>query len=111
MVPSRAERKRLGIRAPGAERAIAVTTEILDRTGYEPYRDDIGCMRLRSCPFHALADENRDLVCHMNESLIDGVVRGLGNDTVDVVLDPIPGECCVRLESPAAKETSERRVS
>jgi predicted ArsR family transcriptional regulator len=79
---------------------MAVAGEVLAETGYEPYRDD-GCVRLRSCPFHALAERDRDLVCGMNERLVEGVVRGLGNETVDVVLDPIPGQCCVRLSPPA----------
>jgi predicted ArsR family transcriptional regulator len=96
----RAERTRRGIPAPGPERAMAVAGEVLAETGYEPYRDD-GCVRLRSCPFHALAERDRDLVCGMNERLVEGVVRGLGNETVDVVLDPIPGQCCVRLSPPA----------
>lgn len=96
----RAERKRLGIPSPGPERAMAVTTQILEETGYEPYRDDRGCVRLRSCPFHELANQERELVCHMNERLIEGIVRGLGNETLDVVLQPVPGECCVRLEPP-----------
>jgi predicted ArsR family transcriptional regulator len=96
----RAERQRRGIPPPGAERAMAVTTEILEETGYEPYRDDRGCVRLRSCPFHVLAEQERDLVCGMNERLVEGIVRGLGNDTLGVVLEPVPGECCVRVESP-----------
>jgi predicted ArsR family transcriptional regulator len=96
----RAERQRRGIPPPGAERAMAVTTEILEETGYEPYRDDRGCVRLRSCPFHGLAEQERDLVCGMNERLVEGIVRGLGNDTLGVVLEPVPGECCVRVESP-----------
>lgn len=95
-----AERRRLGIPPPGAERAMAVSTRVLEDTGYEPYRDDEGSVRLRSCPFHALAEEDRDLVCSMNQCLVEGVVRGLGNETVDVVLDPIPGQCCVRLSMP-----------
>ena len=97
----RAERHRRGIPPPGPERAMAVTTQVLEDTGYEPYRDDRGCVRLRSCPFHGLAEQARDLVCGMNERLIEGVVRGLGNDTLGVVLEPVPGECCVRLEPPA----------
>jgi predicted ArsR family transcriptional regulator len=101
----RGERERLGIRAPGAERAMAVTTDVLERTGYEPYRDEHGCVRVRNCPFHALAEDNRDLVCRMNESFVRGIVRGLGNETVDVVLDPVPGECCVRLE-PSSRRSS-----
>jgi predicted ArsR family transcriptional regulator len=96
----RSERRRLGIARPGPERAIKVTTDVLEERGYEPYRDDQGCVRLRSCPFHALAEQDRDLVCGMNERLIDGVVRGLGNDNVRVVFEPVPGECCVRVEPP-----------
>ena len=100
-----AERRRLGIPRPGAERAMAVSTGVLEDTGYEPYRDGEGSVRLRNCPFHALAEEDRDLVCSMNQCLVEGVVRGLGNQTVDVVLDPILGQCCVRLSmpSPAAR--------
>jgi predicted ArsR family transcriptional regulator len=96
----RTERRRRAIAPPGPERALAVTTQILEETGYEPYRDDRGCMRLRSCPFHDLAEQERDLVCGMNERLIEGVVRGLGNETLDVVLDPVPGQCCVRIDPP-----------
>jgi predicted ArsR family transcriptional regulator len=97
------ERERRGIPPLGPERAIAVTAEVLEGTGYEPYRDDEGCVRLGNCPFHALAEEDRDLVCRMNESLIEGVVRGLGNDNVGVVLDPVPGGCCVKLTPPVAR--------
>jgi predicted ArsR family transcriptional regulator len=102
----RAERKRLGIPPPGPERAMAVATQILEETGFEPYRDDRGCVRLRSCPFHELAEQGRDLVCDMNERLVEGIVRGLGNETLGVVLDPVPGECCVRLEPPVRRERS-----
>ena len=78
---------------------MTVATEILEEAGYEPYREK-GCVRLRSCPFHRLAEQERDLVCGVNERLVEGIVRGLGNDTLGVVLDPIPGQCCVRLEPP-----------
>jgi predicted ArsR family transcriptional regulator len=80
-----------------------VATRILEERGYEPYREPDGCVRLRSCPFHALAEQDRDLVCNINERMIDGVVRGLGNDSVDVVFDPVPGECCVRLTPPGGR--------
>jgi len=79
---------------------MAVATQVLEETGYEPYRDEGGRVRLRSCPFHGLAEQDRDLVCSMNECLVEGIVRGLGNETVGVVLEPVPGECCGRLEPP-----------
>lgn len=96
-----AERQRLGIPPPGPERALAVTTRILEETGFEPYRDEVGRVRLRSCPFHGLAEQARDVVCSMNERLVEGIVRGIGNDTLNISLEPVPGECCVKLEPPA----------
>lgn len=97
----RAERQRRGIAPPGPERAMAATAHVLDETGYEPYRDDRGCLRVRNCPFHALAEQERDLVCGMNQRLVEGIVRGLGNETLEVVSEPVHGECCVRVEPPA----------
>jgi predicted ArsR family transcriptional regulator len=100
----RSERRPRGISGrPGAERAIAAATEVLEERGYEPYPEPDGCVRLRSCPFHALAERDRDLVCGINEELIEGLVRGLGNETLDVVFDPVPGECCVRLTPPGGR--------
>jgi predicted ArsR family transcriptional regulator len=99
----REEQSRRGIPPPGPDRAMAVTAEILEETGYEPYRGDGGCLRVRNCPFHRFAEQERDLVCGMNEQLVEGIVRGLGNETLDVVLDPVPGECCVRVDLPARR--------
>jgi predicted ArsR family transcriptional regulator len=82
---------------------MAVTAEILEETGYEPYRRDDGCLRVRNCPFHRFAEQDRELVCGMNERLVEGIVRGLGNETLDVVLDQVPGECCVRVDLPARR--------
>jgi predicted ArsR family transcriptional regulator len=98
-----AQRRQLRLSSPGPERTMNVATRILEERGYEPYREPDGCVRLRSCPFHALAEQDRDLVCNINERMIDGVVRGLGNDSVDVVFDPVPGECCVRLTPPGGR--------
>jgi len=96
----REERNRRRIPAPGPDRAMAVTAEILEETGYEPYRGDGGCLRVRNCPFHRLAEQDRDLVCGMNERLVEGIVRGLGNESLDVVRDQVPGGCCVRVDLP-----------
>jgi predicted ArsR family transcriptional regulator len=81
---------------PGAERALSIATDVLSRCGYEPYADE-GAVRFHNCPFHALAEQNRDLVCSLNKELVQGIVTGLGNRTLPVALAPIPGECCVRL--------------
>ncbi|GAA4633677.1 helix-turn-helix domain-containing protein [Actinoallomurus vinaceus] len=66
--------------------------------GYEPYREG-GRLRLRNCPFHALAAEFPPLVCGMNLALLEGLVEGLGATGVVARMDPRPGECCVVLDS------------
>jgi len=71
----------------------AVDTLLRDR-GYEPYEDD-GVVRLRNCPFDALAQDHRDLVCGMNHALLRGLVAALGVPEHAVRLDPREGCCCV----------------
>ncbi|MGH2655174.1 MAG: helix-turn-helix transcriptional regulator [Actinomycetota bacterium] len=90
-------RRELGLRPPGKERALSVTEDVLRDAGYEPYRQQGQGIRLYNCPFHVLARQAPELVCAMNRAFIDGLVRGLGNETVEVALEPTPGECCVVL--------------
>jgi predicted ArsR family transcriptional regulator len=72
---------------------------VLGERGYEPYAEG-GKVRLRNCPFHALAEEQPLLVCSMNLALCQGLLEGLGDDPGRAALDPRPGECCVSLEPP-----------
>lgn len=102
-----AERDRLRLPPPGAERTMAVATDVLSVCGYEPYAGEDGAVCLRSCPFHALVEQNRDIVCTLNRELVAGVVSGLGNETVDVALEPTTGECCVKLHPPEGTKRSE----
>ena len=83
----------------GPERALAIAEGVLQDHGYEPYRAGPGEVRLRNCPFHRLARQNPDLVCAMNQSFIDGLIRGLENESVEVALEPSPTECCVTLRN------------
>jgi predicted ArsR family transcriptional regulator len=96
---ARPVRVREHLSRPGPERTMHAASEVLAGCGYEPYAAD-GAVRLRSCPFHDLAERNRDIVCSLNRDLVEGVVRGLGNETVDVVLAPAPAGCCVELRPP-----------
>lgn len=91
------EAKRL--RPPGAERTLAVAREILEEYGYEPFEGPPQQVALRNCPFHALSAYAPELICPMNHAFVEGVVRGLGNESVVVDLIPTPGQCCVRLRS------------
>lgn len=67
----------------------------LEAGGYEPQADDTGTIRLRNCPFHALAQQHRPLVCGTNLALAEGITRGVGATDLRPVLDPQPGYCCV----------------
>ena len=70
---------------------------LLRERGYEPYEDEAGVIRLRNCPFHAIAQSHPDVVCDMNLSLLGAVLAGLDAD-VQAVLEPGPGRCCVAIK-------------
>lgn len=89
-------REKRRLRPPGAERAMAVASEVLEEYGFEPARTETE-VSLKNCPFHALAQHAPGLVCQMNQGFVDGLMRGLGNETVQVHLEPTEGQCCVRL--------------
>ena len=72
---------------------------VLEQHGYEPHRRDDEIV-LTNCPFHALAEQHRDLVCGMNLDLLTGVIDGAGDaDLLDARLAPEPGYCCVRVKT------------
>jgi predicted ArsR family transcriptional regulator len=79
-------------RRPLVERLIG----LLARHGYEP-RLAGGVVTMANCPFHALAEEHRDLVCRMNHDLLCGVVEEAGLPPGATRLDPEPGRCCVTI--------------
>ena len=89
-------RKEMRLRPPGKERALALAAQVLEERGYEPYPAE-GSIRLRNCPFHAMARHAPELVCRMNRSFIEGIIRGMGNESLEAALEPTPGECCVVL--------------
>ena len=90
------------LRSPGDKRTLELSREVLYERGYEPYLDEQGGIRLRNCPFHELAQQSVEIVCGLNQAFIDGFLKGLGNDSVTAVLDPQPGQCCVRLQESEA---------
>lgn len=76
----------------------------LEAGGYEPQLDDTRTIRLRNCPFDALAQRHRSLVCGTNLALAEGITRGAGADEWQPVLDPQPGYCCVTFLPSGAAE-------
>ncbi|MFF4397314.1 helix-turn-helix transcriptional regulator [Streptomyces sp. NPDC001480] len=54
-------------------------------------------IRMRNCPFHAVAERFPPLVCGMNLALLEGL---FGTDgPVRARMDARPGECCVVVEA------------
>jgi predicted ArsR family transcriptional regulator len=84
-------------RRPSRRRLRKALIETLDARGYQPLETPSGEIRLANCPFHALVDEHRDLVCGMNLALADGLLDGLRSDRLTARLDPQPGQCCVAI--------------
>ncbi|MFH8712515.1 transcriptional regulator [Streptomyces zaomyceticus] len=99
---------------------------VLAARGYEPHLEDIGgpesthadadaqasavadtdadsagaaarVVRMRNCPFHAVAERFPPLVCGMNLALLEGLLGADG--PVRARMDARPGECCVVVEA------------
>jgi predicted ArsR family transcriptional regulator len=97
-------RRHLG-RRPSVDRLLDRACGVLRDYGFEPVRinDEI---RLRNCPFDAIAKDHTALVCGMNRTIAEGLVTGLGAEGIDVRLDPMPGTCCVALAAVGRKPRS-----
>ncbi|MFF4429602.1 helix-turn-helix transcriptional regulator [Streptomyces sp. NPDC001513] len=93
--------------------------EVLAARGYEPHLEGVGnaegeaagaaagaaageagtaapVVRMRNCPFHAVAERFPPLVCGMNLALLEGLLGADG--PVRARMDARPGECCVVVE-------------
>ncbi|MFF7603628.1 helix-turn-helix transcriptional regulator [Streptomyces parvulus] len=81
--------------------------EVLSARGYEPHWEEAegapgaaeageGVVRMRNCPFHAVAERFPPLVCGMNLALLEGLFGTEG--PVRARMDARPGECCVVIE-------------
>ncbi|MFJ5711667.1 helix-turn-helix transcriptional regulator [Streptomyces sp. NPDC093105] len=89
----------------GLEEAMAM----LAARGYEPHLEAAGpegegvgegassVIRMRNCPFHAVAERFPPLVCGMNLALLEGLIGADG--PVRARMDARPGECCVVVEA------------
>ncbi|MEV7374872.1 helix-turn-helix domain-containing protein [Streptomyces sp. NPDC090301] len=68
-----------------------------DAARAEDAPDPTPALRLRNCPFHAVAERFPPLVCGMNLALLEGL---LGTDgAVRARMDARPGECCVVVQA------------
>jgi hypothetical protein len=70
--------------------------DVLDASGYDPHDAD-GEIRLANCPYDALVEDHRPLICGANVALAGGLVGELGALGLEARLDPQPGWCCVAI--------------
>lgn len=70
---------------------------VLEDYGYQPIGPEQGKVRLRNCPFHALAQEFRQSVCEMNLALLEGIRVGAEEHRWRAQMEPAEGWCCVVL--------------
>ena len=76
-------------------RPITRLTAALRAGGYRPVTEESGVIRLRNCPFDALADEHRPLVCGTNLAIAEGIIRGADATAIRPILDHQPRHCCI----------------
>jgi predicted ArsR family transcriptional regulator len=85
----------------GHERLLDAAQDVLRAYGFEPARSN-GDLLLYNCPFHALTQDHRETVCHMNLELLRGFVEGLKLRGVQTQLRPHDERCCVLLREGGA---------
>ena len=83
---------------PSARTLFESAMTALEEQGYEP-RSGSDEVVLENCPFHILADQQRDLVCGMNLDLLSGMADALGDGVLTARLEPSDDHCCVRLDA------------
>ena len=80
------------------DEAVAEVTGLLAQQGFEPEADGDE-IRMRRCPFHALAESHQEVVCPVHKGLISGALESLGSDLEVEALDVFvqPDLCVARL--------------
>lgn len=96
-----------GVRLPDRKN-LAVLQQAMDRAGFEPrfHRDGRAVdITLRDCPFRALLDEHRELVCALHRGLLEGMLEGLKPRLAIREFKPLEerGVCRVRAGPPRAR--------
>jgi predicted ArsR family transcriptional regulator len=89
-------RRKAGARR-GRESQLRAVQDILTDRGYQPRSAEGGSLALVNCPFHALAQAHRTLMCRVNLDLIDSLVKLAGPVDARAELSPSPSMCCVRI--------------
>lgn len=72
---------------------------VLSSCGYQPRTAEDDSIDLCNCPFHALSEEHRDVVCGLNLHLIQGVLDGGDHQHAHAETSFRPHRCCVVIHS------------
>jgi len=83
------------IRRAGWRAGPKAVRRALAEEGFEPVEAGDGSVRLRNCPFEALARVDPDLVCRANLWFMEGLLEAAGLAGLVAELDPSPSGCCV----------------
>ncbi|HET7487403.1 MAG TPA: transcriptional regulator [Acidimicrobiales bacterium] len=86
----------------GRRRRLAAVAGALDEYGYEPVLGP-GAVLLRNCPFHALVEDHRPLVCGMSLALLEGLLEGMAASGLAVCPESRPGYCCAAVRTGAER--------
>jgi len=70
---------------------------VLAELGFEPRHEGTAGLVLGNCPFHALAKRHPELICGINHALVQGIIDGLGAETVQARLEARSRDCCVQV--------------
>jgi predicted ArsR family transcriptional regulator len=104
--PARDYGRSLGARArkrirgnPEPARLLECVEAVLESLGFEPYRDSHADVRLRNCPFDPLSRVYTPLVCGVAQTVISGIVEGVGADLLRVGREEQPDRCCGLIQS------------
>jgi predicted ArsR family transcriptional regulator len=66
----------------------------LNVIGYEPATSGNDVV-LRNCPFRHVAQARPEVICQMNLAFVAGVLAGTQSRSLQAVLSPSTGRCCV----------------
>ncbi|HXT93327.1 MAG TPA: transcriptional regulator [Trebonia sp.] len=88
------EGHQLGAETSAAGPELARLAQVLATQGYEP-RIEHGVLVLANCPFDTLAREHTSLICGLNQCYVQGAADGLGCESIEACLAPVPGRCCI----------------
>jgi predicted ArsR family transcriptional regulator len=86
---------------PNGDAAVQLATVglALDDLGFEPRPTPEAGLILANCPFHALAQRQRELICGLNHSFVAAFLAGLGAGCLTAHLVPRPEACCVEIST------------